>query len=308
MALTFEQKIEKIPLIRNIYHLLNRIKIKGMEGVSLYELLKLYLIGIVEGALSYHSSSVAFNFFMALFPFMLFTLNLIPYIPIEGFQDDFLLFVKKGVPPTTFDAIKSIIEDILHNSHTGLLSWGFVLSVFLMANGVSGLFGGFESSKYVILKRSFFNQYIVSIGISIILSILLLSTIASCVFFEVLIQKTSIQDKIFGFINLLELGRFIFVIIMILIASCLLLKFGTKPSKKAKFLSPGAIFTTILIIISSYSFGFWVLNFSKYNEFYGSIGALLIVMFFVWIICMILLLGFELNSIIMTHKTKNINE
>ena len=104
-----------------------------LHGLSFYDLIKMYSVGIFEGALSYHASAVAFSFFMALFPFALFILNLIPFIPIEGFQTDFLEFVKDGVPPNTYDAIFSIINDILNNSHSGLLSTGFFLSIFLMA-------------------------------------------------------------------------------------------------------------------------------------------------------------------------------
>jgi membrane protein len=58
--------------------------------------MELYIIGIVEGAVSNRAGSIAFSFFMALFPLYLF--NLIPYIPIEGFQQDFLKFVSEGVP------------------------------------------------------------------------------------------------------------------------------------------------------------------------------------------------------------------
>jgi membrane protein len=57
--------------------------------------MELYIIGIVEGAVSNRAGSIAF-FFMALFPLLYF--NLIPYIPIEGFQQDFLKFVSEGVP------------------------------------------------------------------------------------------------------------------------------------------------------------------------------------------------------------------
>ena len=79
-------------------------------------------------AFSYRASAIAFSFFMALFPFALFILNLIPYIPIDNFQDDFLEFVSQNVPPNTFDAIKTTIYDILNNSYNGLLSSGFILS------------------------------------------------------------------------------------------------------------------------------------------------------------------------------------
>ena len=132
--------------------------------MSFYDLLELYVLGIAEGAFSYHASAIAFSFFMALFPFALFILNLIPFIPIEGFQADFLEFVKDGVPPNTYDAIYKIINDILNNSHSGLLSSGFILSIFLMANGLNGILGGFESSKHVLIKRGFFTSIFGSFG------------------------------------------------------------------------------------------------------------------------------------------------
>ena len=302
MGLSIEQRLEKTPIIKNIMQVLKKIKLPRLGGFSLYDLLKLYFEGIIDGAFSYHASAVAFSFFMALFPFALFILNLIPFIPIEGFENDFLQFVKEGVPPNTYDAIANIINDILNNSHSGLMSSGFLLSIFLMANGINGILGGFESSRHVLDKRGFIRQYLVALGMSLLLSILLLVTVAIIVVFEVFIQKTTIQDVLSDRIPLIIMGRYVFVILMILITSSILLRYGTKQSHKPPFISVGSVFTTILIIISSYFFGIWVIRFSKYNELYGSIGTLLIMMFYIWINCMILLLGFELNATI--HKLK----
>lgn len=308
MSKAIESRLLKVPILRNLVQFLQRIKLPWLEGLSLYDLMELYIVGIVEGGLTYHASAVAFSFFMALFPFALFILNLIPYIPIDGFQSDFLEFVKEGVPPNTYDAIYKIINDILNNSHSGLLSSGFLLSIFLMANGISGIISGFESSKHVIVKRGFLHQYIVAIGISMILSILLIVTVAAIVIFEVIIQQTIIQDVLSDQVPLIEMGRYAFVILMILITSSILLRYGTKQFHKPRFISIGSVFTTILIIISSYFFGIWAIKFSKYNELYGSIGTLLILMFYIWINCMILLLGFELNAIISKLKKRNASQ
>jgi membrane protein len=290
--------IQKLPIIKQLIFLLKRIKLPWLNGLSLYELLDLYFVGIVEGAISYRAAAIAWSFFMALFPFMLFILNLIPYIPIKGFQEDFLGFVQQSVPPTTYDAIYKIINDILHNSHSGLLSTGFLMAILLMTNGVNAILGGFEGSHHVNmnLKRKFFRQYFVALALSIMLSLLLIITVAAIVIFEVIIQKTKIQDVLSDDIPLIEMGRYIFVVLMILMSTSLLFRFGIRNEKKRAFISIGSVFTTILIIISSYFFGIWVVKFSKYNELYGSIGTLLIVMFYIWINCMILLLGFDLNA------------
>ncbi len=300
-----ERSFEKFPVVRPLVHFLRWIKLPGLENLSLYDLIALYLRGIIESGFSYHASAIAFSFFMALFPFALFILNLIPYIPIEGFQDDFLKFVEEGVPPNTYDAIAAIIDDILHNSHSGLLSSGFILSIFLMANGLNGILGGFESSRHVIVKRGFFRQYLVSLGMSLLLSFLLIVTIAAIIVFEVFIQKTIFNNLLYEYVPFIVIGRYVFVILMILITISILFKYGTKREKGRVFISVGSVFTTVLVILDSYIFGIWVVKFSKYNELYGSIGTLLIMMFYIWINCAILLLGFELNAIINNLKKKN---
>jgi len=308
MSKEIEASIEKIPVLRNVVKPLQGIKLPWLQGLSLYDLLELYGLGIAEGALSYRAGAIAFSFFMALFPFALFILNLIPYIPIEGFQQDFLNFVSESVPPNTYDAIASIIDDILNNSHSGLLSSGFIMAIFLMANGLNAILGGFETSHHVIIKRGFFRQYFVALGISLLLSFLLLVTVAMIVVFEVFIQKTIIQDVLSDRIPLIILGRYAFVILMILITTSILFKFGIKHDKNRSFISIGSVFTTILIILSSYVFGIWVIKFSKYNQLYGSIGTLLIMMFYIWINCMILLLGFELDAAINKLKRHKSHE
>ena len=109
-------------------------------------------------------------------------------------------------------------------------------------------------------------------------------------------------------IPLLKLGRFSFVVIMLITMISFLFKFGTKQTRFNAFISIGSVFTTILIIVTSYFFGIYVVKFAKYNELYGSIGTLLIFMFFTWINCMILLLGFELNAAINNLKMKEKNK
>lgn len=305
MSRILEARIEKIPVLRNVMHAAQRVKLPWLKGLSLYDLLELYFLGVAQGAIAYRAGAIAWSFFMSLFPFALFILNLIPYIPIDNFQGDFLRFVEESVPPSTYEAIANIINDILNNSHSGLISTGFFLSIFLMANGLNAIMGGFETSRHVIIKRGFLRQYAVAVAMSILLSLILIVTISSIVVFEVFIQQTKIQDVLSDRIPLLSMGRYLFVILMILITTSILFKFGIKRDKNRSFISIGSVFTTILIILSSYFFGIWVVKFSKYNELYGSIGTLLIMMFYIWINCMILLLGFELNGTINKLKKKS---
>lgn len=304
MSKEIEAQLDKIPLVNSLVQIAKHIHFPNNKTFSLYDLLEMYVLGILKGAFSNRASAIAFSFFMALFPFSLFILNLVPLIPIENFQNDFLSFVEQGVPPTTFEAIRETLLDIMNTSYGGLLSTGFILSVFLMTNGINAILGGFELSRHITVNRGFFKQYGIALVISLALSFILLITVVAIVFFEVLIQKIKLQGYISEDIYLIQYGRYLFVAIMILTTVSILYKYGTKETSKISFISYGSVLTTILFALSSYLFGIYVVKFSTYNELYGSIGTLLVLMFYIWINCMVLLLGFELNASLSKLKSK----
>ena len=305
MSKEIEDKLEKIPVINILVRFGKKIKIPGLEGMSLYDVLEMYIIGIVEGALTTRAGGIAYSFFMAIFPFLLFVLTLIPYISIDGFQEGLMSLISEVLPPKTFEASQLVIQDILVNQQAGLLSFGFLVSIFLMTNGVNAIFGGFEYSYHVKEMRNVVRAYIISLGVSLVMAFFLVVTVALIIFYQIgldkLIERGWLEDDIFW----LQIGKgFLFVMMVFTIVS-MLYHYGTKSGKHSKFFSPGAIFTTILSIFTFYLFSIYVTEFSKYNELYGSIGTLLILMLFVWLNAIILLLGFELNASIYSLRRQN---
>ena len=129
MTKEIEDKLEKIPIINILVRFGKKIKIPGLEGMSLYDVLEMYIIGIVEGALTTRAGGIAYSFFMAIFPFLLFVLTLIPYISIDGFQEGLMSLIAEVLPPKTFEASQLVIQDILVNQQAGLLSFGFLVSL-----------------------------------------------------------------------------------------------------------------------------------------------------------------------------------
>src|SRR5690606_36142513 len=100
------------------------IILPGLEGLSLYDLLVIFYSGIVKGTFSARASSISYSFFMALFPFLLFILNLIPFIDfIDDFQIQFLMFIDTLLPPTTKEFFDEIFLDIAAKKRGGLLSF-----------------------------------------------------------------------------------------------------------------------------------------------------------------------------------------
>ena len=301
-----KDKLLKIPVLNWFVKLGLSIKIPGLFGMSLYDVIEMYVIGIVKGALTSRAGGIAFSFFMALFPFLLFILTLIPFVPIDGFQADFLFMIKELLPPNTAESVDGVIKDIINNPYGELLSFGFIASIFLMTNGVNAILGGFEYSYHVKEMRNVIRQYFISMGMAIILSLILVLTVAIIVYFQIGIQNLMAKGWLENDVFWIEKGRFLFFVLLIFVSVSFLYKYGTKQIKHHSFFTPGSILTTVLTLLLFKLFAIYVLKFATYNELYGSIGTLLILMLFVWLNSIILLLGFELNASISRLKRSHL--
>jgi len=275
------------------------IKIPGYVDLSLYSLIKTYASGLVKGALAARAGSVAFSFFMAFFPFLLFMLNLIPFIPVANLDQTFSLFIESLMPDSSKGFFMSIYQDIQGNQRSGLLSSSFLMSILFMGNGINSLFSAFQGSHHVKVSRPFLRKYIYAIFIGLLISVLLISSVIVYVLFEInILDNLSDKGVIKNEYGWLHAGEYILLVMMTILTPAILYFFGTPGRLKERFFSTSVFVTAGMFIVSTLLFGVYVNTFSNYNELYGSIGALLILMLYIWVNSVILLLGFELNMIL----------
>ena len=287
-----------ISTINYITDFLKTIKWEILYGFSLFELLSLYSTGILKGSITTRAGSISFSFFMAFFPFLLFVLNLIPFIPIENFDQIFLDLLESLIPKESSVFFHDIFVDINSNKRSGLLSTTLFFSIILIGNGVNSVFEGFSDSYHIEFSRNFIKQYLYAIMVGFILVIVVLfATVFSIIFDFLITRDISIISYLFLFL------KYVFLMMVALIAFSSLYFFGTIQGRNLRFISPGSFMTTFLLLVSTYFFGLYIDNFANYNELYGSIGALIIMMLYIWINSISLLLGFELNVVI--YKLKN---
>ncbi|EAS18887.1 YihY/virulence factor BrkB family protein [Nonlabens mediterrranea] len=301
--------LDRIPVLRWPVNIANKIRIPGLEGMTLYDVAETYIIGIAQGAFSARASAISYSFFMAIFPFLLFVLNLIPFIPIENFQNEFLEFVIELLPAQAVSIFDQIFKEIALQGNTGLLTIAFVSSLIFMSNGVNAVFNGFERSFHTDFNRGFFRQYAISLAVSVLLTIFLLIMVIVTGYVEYLLEelrKSNIMSET-GQGETLVFVRYLIVIILTYIFVAVLYYFGTRDGRQTRFFSIGASVTTVLIVLLSVLYGVYIDNFTSYNEIYGSIGALLILMIYIWLNSNILLLGFELNASLRKLKAQNLN-
>ncbi|WP_350292103.1 YihY/virulence factor BrkB family protein [uncultured Croceitalea sp.] len=325
MSEPIEERLEKIPVINLLVRLLKKVKLPAFEGLSLYDLIEIYIVGIVQGTLSTRASSIAFSLFMALFPLMIFFVTLIPFVvPYvsagnEGFDAQFLIFLESFLPSATSDYFSDIYQQIKDQKRGGLLSSAFLISIFLVANGVNAIFSGFENSYHIELTRNFLRQYLYALMVGLLLSILLIVGAVVFVYVEFFVVeytseylgKTLGTDVEKGDYFGIRLSKVLFFMLLSYLVTAILYYFGTVEGRKARFFSAGALMTTLLFILTSYLFGVYVEKFARYNELYGALGGLLILMVFIWLNSNILLLGFELNATLSSMRksvAKNLKE
>ena len=280
-----------------------KIPIPGYGNLSLYEVSMFFYKGLVEGAITTRASSLTFNFFLAFFPSILVLFTLIPFVPIEGFQDELFTLMSEILPPSTFDATKVILDDIVNHEQAGLLSFTFILALYFSTNGVNAMITGFNATYHLKDKRNWWQLRLLSINLTVILALLLVLTIVfqlfSVGFIDSLVNEGYMKQ--FSADVILHIKELILVLVLFMGYS-ILFYFGPADKKGWKFLSIGSITSTTLSVISSLAFSYYVTNFAQYNKLYGSIGTLLVILLWMYFNSIILLLGFELNASIISAK------
>lgn len=275
-----------------------KITLPGFDGMPLYDVMVFFWRSIVDGALTTRASAIAFSFFMALFPAIIFLFTLIPYIPIENFQNELFLLIQDMVPENTFMAIKETVENILTIKRGGLLSLGFFMALIFSTSGFASMMGAFDASLHSFERRTWIGQRLIALLLLIILSILITVAIALITSGQYVISNLVangyLKDNFT--IYMLSIGKWIVILFLFFIANSFL--FYLAPAKKTKwrFISAGGTLSTILCVATFLGFSYYINNFGQYNKLYGSIGTLLVIMLLMYILALILLVGFELNA------------
>ena len=270
------------------------------------------------------AAGVAFNFFLALFPLILFFFTLLPYIPIPNLYDRVMLALDDFlVPSGTMDYVKETIDGIMNQPHDGLLSLSIVLCLVFGSSGVVAVFNGFRNvyADYLtpkdlglkgwVIQRLFAIIMLIIIGALLVVSVLLISLGGTALGF--LVSHDIIEGGSFTFF-LFNVLRWVIGVFALCFAVSLLYYFGNvrfnehyrkelrvprangKKYREFVIFSPGAIMATTLFVLSTVAFNTYISNFSRYNVLYGSIGTLIILMLWIWIIAILVLAGNDLNS------------
>lgn len=281
---------------------LKKVRFKKYESISLYKILKLFFQNLRDDDIMDRANGVAYNFILAIFPAVIFLFTLIPYITpfFPGITHDSILkLVGENMPASMFDVVAPTVVDIVSNQRGGLLSLGFVFSLWLSSNGTMALMRAFNACYRTVERRSELKTRLIATGLTVNLSFVVLLAIVLLVVGQLVLQYLMqfewLNISSFDVLLLFSL-RFIVIFIVFFIAISTLYYFGPAIHYNWRFFSIGSFIATILTLTVSYGFSFYITNFSTYNKVYGSIGVLIAVMVWIQLVTVVLLIGYEINA------------
>ncbi len=279
---------------------LKSIRISGGK-TSLYRALIIFIDKVGDNQLFEKAYGVAFNFTLSLFPSIIFLFALIPfiheYIPSIS-QGEILHFLQDILPRSVFEITAETIYDTLQIRREGLISFGVLFALFLATNGVNSLMQTFNMSYKTVENRSFIKTRLIALFLTVLLAFALIFSILFIIIGQVVLDwllEAGLLSEDFLYYVILLL-RFIVVYIAFYLAIASIYYWGPAIHDRWKFFSYGSSLATILCILVSVGFSFYVANFGTYNKVYGSIGAIIALMVWQWLMSFILLLGFEFNA------------
>ncbi|SEW35561.1 membrane protein [Chitinophaga sp. YR573] len=285
--------------VRSVVNRSKTLVLPGFEGLPFYDVVKFFLKETRNKSLGERAAAISFNFLLAIPPFFIFLFTLVPYIPMKNVEPT-LYELAEDVTPNynTYIIVRDMIHDFLYTHRNGLLSIAFVMGFFASSNAVMGLMRAFNKKSPGFRRRKWWQKRLTALRITVILVFLLLLTviliIAQGTVLRFIFDALGITNK--KILSLADVTRWILIGLLFFSTLSVIYRFVPATTKKWKFITAGSTFATMLMILVTILFSYFVNNFSNYNKIYGSIGTIIILMLSVYFYSFILLVGFELNA------------
>lgn len=293
--------------VRKFLHLIKQITLPGFQGVPIFDVLDFFIRNLLKESIANRAKAMAFSFFLALFPMLLFLFSLLPYFPIQGIINELYSALYDMLPADVYAKVINTMDEILTHKHNVLLSVGFLGTLVVSVNGMDSIMQAFNQSLNIIETRSFVKRKLLCLYLVLLLFVLVAVVLTIMMgykhFTAYLLSRDLIAENFWYYA--MNVGKWILMIAIGLFVISSIYYVAPVKKQRLNFFSAGASLSTVLFFLVTAGFRLYIENFSNYNALYGSIGTLIIVMLWIQLSCMILLIGYELNISIVSTKNKN---
>ena len=256
---------------------------------------KMLLKRIKENEVTALAAQSTYYLILSFFPFLIFMITVISYTPI--LDEEVILQLRPFMPEEAFELVLSNVEGMLRARSGTLMSTGMIMTLFIASNGIAAMMRGVNKAYRSSENRPFWKVRGLAILFTIALTLLIVLSLLTLVFGEV------IGTYVFEWIGISEffkdvwqVSRIVITLVVMGLVFSAFYKFS--PNVKVKFNEtlPGAIFTTICWVLLSFGFAYYVNQFGNYTVTYGSIGAIIILLMWLYLSSIVALVGAEING------------
>jgi membrane protein len=279
-----------------------KIYLPGFQGIPLFDVTRFFILQALKTGFTERASAIAFNFTMTIPPVVIFLFTLIPHLPIsDEFIEQLFSLIRDVMPGEKNNGgLIKFLSDILSKPRTGLLSTGFLLAMFFSSNAVMGIMRSFDKNYIGFKKRAGYHERVVALRLTFILFILFFLTLLALIMQGSVLRWLGVTSKLL--IWVVDNFKWILIVLLFFLSISFIYRYAPAVHKRWRLINPGSILATFLMIVFTAGFSYWVSNFSSYNELYGSISTVLILMLLIYFNSLVLLIGFELNVSINSLK------
>ncbi len=282
-----------------------RVSLPGFYGISIYEVVEFVSGELKKDDILTRANSVAFSFFLSIFPLVIVIIPLLAITPlVASLLNQAEASISEVLPSNAKNYFLEMINGIRTEGHFGLRSISFLFAIIFSSSGMITLMFGFDKSYATSFKyRGYFKRRLVATLLTGLLAVIVVISFGLLIGGQFILRKVETWLNLSGS-NALLFSLFNWTVIFFLFYSVItvIYRYGPSIYRPLKLINPGATLATISSILASLGFSFFINNFGRYNELYGSIGALIVFMLWLQINAFILLAGFELNAGIIVKR------
>ena len=271
-------------------------KKKSFMGFILY-----FFVKIKNDDIFALGAQLAYYLILSFFPFLIFLMTLIGFSNLDSME--VIGGLRASLPSSVFQLVSSTIVEIIETQSSGLLGASILMVIWSASSAFRAVIKGINKAYNVQEERAFIKRIFISIIFTLALAFLILLTLIMLVFGRLI---GDILMYYLPFVRILDevwdVLRYGVVVAMMIIIFAIMYRYT--PCKKIAWRAafPGAIVCTIGWIIVSLGFSFYVNNFSNYSKLYGGLGAVIVLMTWLYITSIIFIVGGEVNSVIVIRK------
>lgn len=285
----------------------------GFFGVPIYDVVVFVREELQRYDLLTRANAVAFSFFLSLFPALIALFTMLPllkryflsYLPgDQDFNQVLQQEISHLMPGVAGERLFQFVFDITNNPRFGLLSFGFLLTIYFSSNGMLALMRGFEKSYEGTFKKiNFLEKRLIATMLTGQLGLLLIGAVVFIILGQWIIAYLSRIWQMDVLTTILLGGtRWMVIIILFYLVISFIYRYGAPVREKFRIFTPGATLATFLGMLSSLAFSYYVDVTQTYNKLYGTIGTIIVLMLWIQINALVLLIGFELNASIAVNR------